>query len=126
MDLTTLLILGDFVSNVSTLLISALFISVGFFVITTIIYLINVYEAEMCDNSKQGHTQVVKTCRFILHIAGAIIVISACIKSILPAQKTIYIVAGLKASENIINSELGKKTQQLIMDKIENYLKETK
>lgn len=40
---------------------------------------------------------------------------------LIPKQKTIYLIAGIKATESVVQSELGAETQKVILKKLKEY-----
>lgn len=63
--------------------------------------------------------------KYTLMVAGPLLVLALIIQTLMPTRKTIYIIAGLKAADGVINSEIGKKTQELLFKKIGSYLDES-
>lgn len=134
MELTTLLILADMVNSVGS--ISAVFIIFGgiAFVLLVAIWGVNSselsrYKAEKDPDNYYAaqiaeRTRLVEISTYLLKLLTPLMMLATLITMTLPTKKTLYIIAGLKAADGVINSEIGKKTQELLFKKIDSYLNE--
>lgn len=135
MELTTLLILADMVNSVGSL--SSAFILFGGIAFVFLVALWGVnsselsrYEAEKDPDNYYAaqiaeRTRLVEISTYLLKLLTPLMVLATLITMTLPTKKTLYIIAGLKAADGVINSEIGKKTQELLFKKIGSYLDES-
>lgn len=134
MELTTLLILADMVESTGNL--AAVFIVVGGL---AFVFLVSMWGMNSSDLSRYTsekdldryaseiaeRKRCIEISSGLLKLLVPLMILATLLTMTLPSKRTLYIVAGLKAADGVINSEIGKKTQELILKKIESYLDDT-
>jgi hypothetical protein len=134
MELTTLLILADIVESAKSL--SSIFLLVGGL---AFVFLVSMWGMNSSDLSRYTsekdldryaseiaeRKRCIEISSGLLKVLTPLMILATLLTMTLPSKRTLYIVAGLKAADGVINSEIGKKTQELLFKKIESYLDDT-